>query len=464
MLRRIRKACFKRKFFLWWTLLGVAVGIGLGAGLYNLNCSKQVIELIGYPGELMIRALEELVLPLIMLALMTGVFSLRSTNSGTGRITRWSLLYYLLSMLLAVGLGISLVYSIRPGRGAPLDESGISSCSSGNSTVPTNSADHSTVGSLLNIGRNAIPTNIVSAAASSNFLGVIAFSVIFAFTLITLGDKAEVVIQLIEVCNAAVMKIVFVVILVTPVGVASLIAKTILNACSIHLLLKSLGLYIVTVLSGLLIHSFVILPLTVFILSRQNPVRVFRSFLPALIMGFSTSSGAATMPVTMQCGEDYGCERSIVQFVVPLGTNINRDGTALYEAVAVIFICQAHGVSLSIGNIIVIALSATLAAIGTASIPNAALVSFVTVLQAVSLPQYISDISILFAVDWILGMVRTSVNIWGDACACVIVDKWEKRRSKTNTLPNYVEGKSSSSHQDDGLQGGSVLTVTSTNL
>ncbi|MCO5561899.1 hypothetical protein L7F22_015524 [Adiantum nelumboides] len=227
----------------------------------------------------------------------------------------------------------------------------------------------------------------------------------------TQRDKAEVVVQLIEVCNAAVMKIVFVVILVTPVGVASLIAKTILNACSIHLLLKSLGLYIVTVLSGLLIHSFVILPLTVFILSRQNPVRVFRSFLPALIMGFSTSSGAATMPVTMQCGEDYGCERSIVQFVVPLGTNINRDGTALYEAVAVIFVCHA-----------------------------------------VSLPQYISDISILFAVDWILGMVRTSVNIWGDACACVIVDKWEKRRSKTNSLPKYVEGNLSSSHQDDGVQ------------
>ncbi|KAI5069509.1 hypothetical protein GOP47_0016140 [Adiantum capillus-veneris] len=460
---RIWKTCFKRKYFLWWTLLGVAVGISLGAGLYNLNCSKLVIELIGYPGELMIRALEEIVLPLIMLALMTGVFSLRSTNSGTGRITRWSMLYYLLSMLLAVGLGISLVYSIRPGRGAPLDDGGISSCSSGNSTVPTSAADHSTVGSLLNIGRNAIPTNIVSAAASSNFLGIITFSVIFAFTLMTLGDKAEVVVKLIEVCNAAVMKIVLVLILFTPVGVASLIAKTILNACSIHLLLKSLGLYIVTVLSGLVIHSFIILPLTVFILSRRNPVRVFRSFLPALVMGFSTSSGAATMPVTMQCGEDYGCEKSIVQFVVPLGTNINRDGTALYEAVAVIFICQAHGVSLSIGSVIVIAISATLAAIGTASIPNAALVSFVTVLQAVSLPQYISDISILFAVDWILGMVRTSVNIWGDACACVIVDKWEKSRSKTtSSLPKYAEDKSSPSHED-GVHAGSELTVRSTN-
>lgn len=438
MLQYVRRRWLKKEFLLWWTLLGVAVGIGLGGGLYNLNCSDLTIELIGYPGELMIRALEELVLPLIMLALMSGVLSLRSTNNGTGRISRWALLYYVLSMLLAVGLGIGLVYSIRPGRGAPFDQSGISSCSSGNSTS-SSSADTSTVESVLNIGRNAIPTNIVSAAASSNFLGIITFSIVFAFTLNTLGEKAEVAIQLIEVCNEAVMKIVLAVILVTPVGVASLIAKTILNACSIGLLLKSLGLYIVTVLSGLLIHSIVVLPFTVFLLSRQNPIQVFRSFLPAIIMGFSTSSSAATMPVTMECGEKYGCERSIVQFVVPLGTNINRDGAALYEAVAVIFICQAHGLSLSAGNIIVITISATLAAIGSASIPNSALVSLVTVLQAVSLTQYLSDISILYAVDWLLGMFRTSVNIWGDACACVIVDSWEKQRSRKRDLPTFEE-------------------------
>lgn len=439
MLEQVRAKLFRKETLLWWTLLGVAAGIGLGGGLYNLNCSSLTIELIGYPGELMIRALEELVLPLIVLALMSGVFSLRSTNDGTGRITRWSLLYYLLSMMLAVGLGISLVYAIRPGRGAPFDDTGISRCSSGNSTT-SSSSESSTVDSLLNIGRTAIPTNIVSAASSSNFLGVITFAIIFAFTLNTLGEKAEVFVQLVEVSNEAVMKIVFAVIMFTPVGVASLIAKTILNACSISLLVKALGLYIVTVLSGLLIHSLIILPITVFLLSGRNPVRVFRSFVPALIMGFSTSSSAASMPVTMECGENYGCERSIVQFVVPLGTNINRDGAALYEAVAVIFICQAHGASLSVGNVVTIAITATLAAIGSASIPNSALVSLVTVLQAVSLTEYISDITILYAVDWLIGMFRTAVNIWGDACACVIVDAWEKRRSKKhNSLPDHVD-------------------------
>ncbi|MCO5569589.1 hypothetical protein L7F22_023305 [Adiantum nelumboides] len=254
------------------------------------------------------------------------------------------------------------------------------------------------------------------------------------------GEKAEVFVQLVEVCNEAVMKIVFAVILFTPVGVASLIAKTILNACSISVLLKSLGLYIATVLSGLLIHATIILPTTLFLLSGRNPAGVFKSFSPALIMGFSTSSSAASMPVTMDCGEKYGCDRSIVQFVVPLGTNINLDGAALYEAVAVIFICQAHGVSLSIGKIVAIALSATLAAIGSASIPNSALVSLVTVLHAVSMTEYISDVTILYAVDWIIGMFRTAVNIWGDACACVIVDAWEKRRSIQIDLPKHTLG------------------------
>lgn len=447
MLQHIRRKWLRKEFLLWWTLLGVSVGIGLGGGLYNLNCSSLTIELIGYPGELMIRALEELVLPLIVLALMNGVFSLRSTENGTLRITRWSLLYYLLSMLLAVGMGICLVYSIKPGRGTPFSESGLSSCSTGNTT--SSSGDTSTVESLLNIGRNAIPTNIVSAASSSNFLGVITFSIVFAFTLNTLGERAEVVIQMVQVCNDAIMKIIFAVITFTPIGVGSLIASTVLKACSIRVLLKSLGLYIATVLCGFLCHSIIILPITVYSLSQQNPIKVLRSFLPAIIMGVSTSSSAATMPVTMECGEAYGCDRSIVQFVVPLGTNINRDGAALYEAVAVIFICQANGLSLSPGNIAVVALSSTLAAIGSASIPNSAIVSLVTVLQAVSLSQYTSDVSILYAVDWFLGMFRTSVNIWGDACACVIVDSWEKKHSNKHSLPAAVKSEAYYQQNDD---------------
>ncbi|EFJ34670.1 hypothetical protein SELMODRAFT_438697 [Selaginella moellendorffii] len=429
---RFKKKAFRMEMLVWWTLLGVLVGIALGAGLYNSHPSALTVELLGYPGELFIRALQALVLPLIMLALMSGVFSLRHTTSGVGRITKWSLLYYLLSMMLAVVLGIVMVSVIKPGRDKPFDDSGFTKCATRNGTSPTDTpkAAAGTVDSLLEIGRDLLPTNIVAAAAKPNYLGVMTFAIVFAFATNTFGERAEPLVHLIELCNTILIKIIFVVVMFTPVGVASLIAGTILKACNAVHLLKSLGFYMATVLGGFFIHSTLVLPLTVFLLSRQNPLKVFKSFLPALCMGLGTSSSAATMPVTMQCGGEHGCDQSIVQFVIPLGTNINRDGAALYEAVSAIFICQAHGIHLPVSSLFVIAITATLAAVGSASIPSSALVTMITVLQAVNLPQFIGDVSVLFAVDWLLGMFRTSVNIWGDACACVVVDTWNKRFSR----------------------------------
>ncbi|XP_024360060.1 uncharacterized protein [Physcomitrium patens] len=393
-------------------------------------------RMAGYPGELLIRALQELVLPLMVFALMSGVFNLRHSGSGTGRIIRWSLLYYLLSMILAVILGIALVFIIRPGRSRPFAANNFANCNSNVTATGATRADKSAVDSLLNIGRDIIPTNIVAAAAAPNFLGVITFAIVFAAGLITFGQRAEPLIQILEMCNEVFMKIIYAVIACTPIGVASLLASTILKSCSIISLLKALALYVATVLGGFLIHSFVLLPLTLIVLSQNNPIKVIRSFLPAIFVGVGTSSSAATMPVTMKCGEDYGCVPSIVRFVVPMGTNVNRDGAALYEAVSVIFIVQAHGLTLSVGNVIVVALTATLAAIGSASIPNSALVSMITVLQALSLQEYIPDVAVLYSVDWLLGMIRTATNIWGDACACVVVDTWARRHAKKNgTLP-----------------------------
>lgn len=158
------------------------------------------------------------------------------------------------------------------------------------------------------------------------------------------------------------------------------------------------------------------------------------------------------MPVAMKCAEEYGCANSIVRFIIPMGTNINRDGAALYEAVSVMFICQAHGLSLSIGSVVVVALTATLAAIGSASIPNSALVSMITILQALGLQEYIPDVAVLYSVDWLLGMVRTTVNVWGDSNACVVVDTWAKRYAKKQErLPITVNR----SAKEEAVVGGS---------
>lgn len=435
---QFRNSCFQMKMLIWWTLLGVGFGILCGLSLYRSHLPPLTIELIGYPGELLIRALQELVLPLMVFALMSGVFNLRHSASGAGRIIRWSLLYYLMSMLLAVSLGITLVYIIQPGKSNPFsNNTHVGDC--GDHTNNTAAlgmlhAEKSAVSSLLNIGRDLIPTNIVAAAALPNYMGVITFAIVFACALNTYGERAEHLIRSFELLNEVFLKIIYMVIAMTPIGVASLLASTILKSCSLLELVKALALYVTTVIVGFGLHSCVVIPTVVFLLSQRNPFNIVRKFTPALLLGFGTSSSAASMPVAMRCGEEYGCASSIVRFVIPMGTNINRDGAALYEAVSVMFICQAHGLSLSVGSVVVVALTATLAAIGSASIPNSALVSMITILQALGLQEYIPDVAVLYSVDWLLGMVRTTVNVWGDANACVVVDTWAKRHAKKHDM------------------------------
>ncbi|GAQ87191.1 dicarboxylic acid transport [Klebsormidium nitens] len=425
-----KKKLGRKENLIFFTIAGVSGGIAIGAGLYTSKPSPRAIELIGYPGELFLNGLSELVLPLVALALMCGVMSLRHTTSGAANIATWSMMYYFTSMFLAVSLGIGLVYAIQPGANEPFGNGDLTQCGKARNSTVTNSVGNSAgdaVASLLGLGRSMVPSNIVVAAYQNNYLGVMVFSIFFGAILITLGPMAEPLIKVIELANDTIMGMITLIIWLTPIGVGSLVAGFILKACNITAVLKALAKYVATVLSGFGIHMFVLLPLTCIGFSGINPIRVFKAFSPALFLGFGTASSAATMPVTMQNAEDFGAESSIVKFVVPLGTNFNRDGAALYEATSALFIAQAHGVKLSVGNVIVLAITATLAAIGSASIPNSAIVTLITVLRAVGLSEYVGDISVLIAVDWFLGMVRTVVNIFGDACAAVIVDNWSRR-------------------------------------
>lgn len=432
-----KRAAGRKEMLVFWTLGGVALGLLLGASLYSLHLSPEAITLIAYPGELLMRALQELVLPLITLALVTGVLSLRHTAAGSSRVVRWALSYYLLSMSLAVALGVALILLIRPGQGSPLQRPpGPDACAAAPpAAVQVAAQDAAETGGgggggalepLLLIGRQLVPTNIVMAAAQAQYLGVIAFAVFFGATLASLGERGEPLIRLIELTNETVMKMISRVIWFTPIGVGSLVAGTLLRACHVGQLASSLALYVGTILLGFAIHGFLVLPLLLLFLARRNPFRVQRKFAAAFAMGFGTASSAATMPMTMECAVAAGCDEALVSFMVPLGTNLNRDGAALYEAATCLFIAQAHAVPLSPGTLVIAAVTATLAAIGGASIPMGAIVSMVTVLQAVGLEQYASDISVVVAVDWAIGMFRTVLNIWGDSCAVLCVDAWVK--------------------------------------
>ncbi|KAG6555893.1 hypothetical protein Mapa_002535 [Marchantia paleacea] len=427
--QKFKKKMFRMEMLLVWTVMGVVVGVALGGGLYNLKVSHTAIVLIGYPGELMIRALQELILPLMTFALMCGIFALRGTKTGSGKVARWAITYYVISMFVAVAIGISAVYIINPGKSRPFErKEGDAKCQARTTgevaAANSSSAATTTLDSLLKLGRDLIPTNIVAAVALPNYLGLIVFAIIFALFLLKVGERAEPIIEMIEVLNLVTIKIIHLIIITTPIGITSWIAQSILQACNLGPLIKSLGLFVATVMGSIGVHFFIALPLTVLILSRRNPIQAFKSWLPAFAMALGTSSSAATMPVTMECGVKHGCHPAIVNFVIPLGTNINRDGTALYEAVAVIFICQAHGRDLSVGQVLVIVIVATLAAIGGAAVPHGGLVALITALQATGNSEFLSDLSYLYALDWLLAMFRTICNVWGDACATVVVDAW----------------------------------------
>ncbi|MBN1592625.1 MAG: dicarboxylate/amino acid:cation symporter [Candidatus Coatesbacteria bacterium] len=280
---------------------------------------------------------------------------------------------------------------------------------------------------LIDVITSLIPRNLFKAMANNDVLPLIIFSLVFGAVLLTLGERGRPVIRLFEGLNEAVMKMVMLLMLAAPVGVGALIAGRLANAggfAGFGPELARLGKYSLTVILGLLIHSLVILPLVLHFFGKRKAGTYARNTAPALTTAFSTASSSATLPVTIQCtSERNGVPLYISNFVLPLGATINMDGTALYEAVAAIFIAQIYGIQLGMGHLIIIFLTATLAAIGAAAIPQAGLVTMIIVLRAVNLP--IEGISLILVIDWFLDRCRTTVNVWGDAVGAAVIERYE---------------------------------------
>lgn len=242
----------------------------------------------------------------------------------------------------------------------------------------------------------------------------------------TMGEKARVVVTLFEQIFSVTMRMVHVIVKTAPVGVFALVATSLGKAggwSAFSEELRSLGMYVVTVLFGLLIHAGITLPLILFFLGRKTLLRFLKGIFDALATAFSTASSSATLPVTMECIEDkLGGDPRVGNLVLPLGATINMDGTALYEAVAAVFIAQSYNVDLSFADQVVVVLTATLAAIGAAGIPHAGLVTMILVLNSVGLPT--EGIGMILAVDWFLDRCRTTVNVMGDAVGAITVERF----------------------------------------
>jgi len=288
------------------------------------------------------------------------------------------------------------------------------------------------VGNAKENREGLFPRNIINAMVRMELLPLILFSLVFGAALSALGDRGAKAVEIISLLNDAILKVVDWIMHIAPVGIFGIIASRIGDAGGFEGFIPELlavGKYSLTVAAGLTVHSVVVLPLILFFIGRRGPVRYLMGMAPALLNAFSTASSSATLPLTMENAEKgNGISARTASFVLPLGATINMDGTAMYEAVAAMFIAQVYGINLSFSGQVIIFITATLAAIGAAGIPEAGLVTMVIVLKAAGLP--VEGIGLILTIDWLLDRLRTTVNVWGDAVGAGVVETLEMRAAQ----------------------------------
>jgi len=362
------------------------------------------------------RALQMIMVPLLVCAIITGVLSV-GKKGGFGRLGLRTLAYYLATSFLAILTGLFFVNLIEPG----VVETGLGKeiFTSMDPSEKIKQMEGRGGGDLIQIFVRMIPINPINAAANGDMLSIIFFSLLLGFFIASAGRKAKDLANFFKVGFDVMMKLTGFIIRFTPIGVLGLIARV--TAESGLETFVSLLTYMGTVLAALAVHFFVTLPLALKFLTRRNPMEFYKAISPAILTAFSTASSSATLPVNMNAIEKRaGISSRTSSFVLPLGATINMDGTALYECVAVMFIAQLYGVDLSFAEQLVVAITALLASIGAAGIPSAGVVMMGVVLTAVGLP--LEGVGFILAVDRVLDMCRTAVNVTSDATGAAILD------------------------------------------
>ncbi|XP_046373972.1 excitatory amino acid transporter-like isoform X2 [Haliotis rufescens] len=496
--RQMSTSCFKwmrKNLLLVLTVIAVFFGVLVGF-LSRLSApSANTIMLISFPGDLLMRMLKCLILPLIVSSMITGLASLDAKSSG--RMGLRAIVYYFTTTFVAIVIGIILVVSIHPGKFTGEGKAYVQSADE----KPPSSTD-----AFLDLIRNIFPDNILQAGFQHtrtiyvkapeeevdsnltgllnetittttvmttvtdnstganttyilmkeekwirtfpysngiNVLGLIMFCTAFGIIMSNMAEKAKLMVDFFFILNEIIMRIVGMVMWYSPIGIFFLIIGKILSLEDPAKVGEQLGMYMLTVLSGLIIHAVIVLPAIYFVITRKNPLKLFIGILQAWVTALGTASSSATLPVTFRClEENLNIDRRVTRFVLPIGSTINMDGTALYEAVAPIFIAQMNGIDLNFGKIITISLTATCASIGAAAIPSAGLVTMVMVLTSVGLPA--DDVSIILAVDWFLDRIRTSVNVLGDSFGAGVIahlSRHELSEDRHAPLDDNVEMK-----------------------
>ena len=404
----------------------IVLGFILGGFFPTIGIKMEIF------GEMFLNILMLLVVPIVVLSMIVGISRIQNL-SQLGTLGSKTLVFYLLTTAVAATIGIILVNLIQPGINQGV---AISELPNKSEFLPVDimtALKELVVGNPEKEQQGLVGYNLFLAMEKMDILPLILFSIFFGAALSSLGKKAKKSIEILSVMNDAILKLVHWVMYLAPLGILGLVAARIAHSGGFKSFipeLMSLGLYALTVLLGLALHGFLFLSLLLRVFGKQRIRSYLKGMATALLNAFSTASSTATLPLTLQgVHEENKVSEKVSNFVLPLGATINMDGTALYEAVAAIFIAQLYGIDLNWVQQIIVILTATLAAIGAAGIPEAGLVTMVIVLRAVNLP--IEGIGLLLSIDWLLDRFRTSINVWGDSVGAAVVERWDTAKSES---------------------------------
>jgi proton glutamate symport protein len=419
------------RYILGALLAAVCVGIllrfiGEDAGALLQGFRDVVLGTCDIVGRLFLRLLKMVIVPLVFGSVAMAIIGIDPRHLG--RLGLWTVLFFLGTTAIAATLGLGAVLLTQPGANvtppacATADDCPARFACDQGRCIP----DGVQPPAVSDIFLTIVPDNpVASMAAKFDLPGVIFFAIVLALGVLYSGEAGAPLRRFLDSLTTVMNLVTSWVMRGAPVGIFGLVVKVV-HSTGLDAL-YSVGTYALTVVGALLTHGLLILPLLVLALGRTNPLRVIAGASPALLTAFSTASSSATLPLTRDCTEHrIGVAPHITNFVLPLGATVNMNGTALYEAVAALFIAQAYGIDLTAGQQAIVVLTSILAAVGAAGIPSAGLVTLIIVLNAVGLP--LEGIALLLTVDRLLDMVRTTVNVWGDVCGAVIVDEREKRR------------------------------------
>lgn len=394
----------------------IALVLGLIAGIIFTFVPEGVFSpvdtyVLNPVGQIFLNLIMMLVVPIVFVSIVLGTAGL-GQPAKLGRIGIQTITFYLVTTAVAIALSLALAFAIKPGTAGIFD---VSTADYEAQEAPP------VVETLVNI----IPTNPLASMTAGDMLQVIAFAIFVGFALAFLKDKTENVHRILEQTNDILMFLVNLVMKFAPYGAFALIASAIGGAGLDAI--GSMGAYMGTVILGLFLHSAIIYSLAIWLLGKANPWTFYKGFFPAMTVAFSTSSSNATLPASMKAAqENLGISKSVSSFVQPLGATINMDGTAIMQATAAVFIAQVYAIDLGLVDILLILITATLASIGTAGVPGVGLIMLAMVLTQVGLP--VEGIALILGVDRVIDMLRTTVNITGDAVCAYIISENEKRK------------------------------------